>query len=151
MQQFPLGGLKRFGSLLVLAALAAVGCGGSGSVSGKVVYNGTTVKGGTVMLVDSTGKAYSSPIAQDGTYQIDKVPTGDVKVMVETKSIEAASKIPSYKPPAGQTVPGAPTPPDPEEAKRRYVPIPDKYQSVETTDLTYTVKSGSQPYDPPLK
>lgn len=152
MQVLPGEGLKTFCPLLVLAALGVAGCGGgSGSVSGKVVFNGTTLKGGTISFIDSDDHGYNSPISEDGTYKIDKVPAGEVKVMVETKTVLAASKVPTYKPPPGQTPPGFTPPPDPEEAKKRYVAIPDKYQDPKTTDLKYTVKPGGQTYDPPLK
>ena len=151
MQVFPRGGLKTFRPLLVLAVVGLAGCGGAGSISGKVSYNGAVVKGGNISVIDAEGKSFSSPINEDGTYKIDKVAPGDATFMVETKSILAASKVMINKPPPGQQVPGAPPPVDPEDAKKRYLAIPDKYEDPKTTDLKYTVKSGSQTYDPPLK
>jgi hypothetical protein len=152
MPQFAMWRLSRFCPLLVLAAasLGAAGCGEPvGSVSGKVLYNGAAVKAGSVGFVDAQGKGYSSPIAEDGTYKIDKVPAGPVKVTVETSSILAAAKAPSYAPPADAK--GSYTVPDAAKAKANYVKIPDKYEDAQKTDLTYTVTPGSQPHDIELK
>lgn len=149
------GSLSRLLPVLALAAACgAVGCGGNtGTVSGKVVYNGTVVKGGVVSFNTQDGHAASADIQEDGTYRAVKVPLGEVKVTVNNKMYKPrTANVPSYKPPPGQGPSGGGyLNADPEEAKRRYVPIPDDYAGVDKTPLTYTVTAGSQTYDPPLK
>jgi hypothetical protein len=130
--------------LLLSLGLGAAGCGSAASVSGKVSYKGAPVKGGTVTFYNASNWTGTSPIGADGSYKIDKVPSGTVKITVETKSAKPnpmASRMP--KPPKD-----APVPPgsmyegggDPD----RYVAIPDKYADKEQSGLTYDVKSGSQ-------
>ena len=53
----PLRELGRWGTFLVLLVLVGVsGCGSTGSVSGKVSYKGTPLKGGTVTFLSSESK-----------------------------------------------------------------------------------------------
>jgi hypothetical protein len=57
-------------------------------------------------------------------------------------SLRQKASLPKYKVPAD--APAGYKPPDPEEARRRYVPIPANYTSPETSGLTYLVKRGKQ-------
>ncbi len=62
--------LGRWGALLVLLVpLGMSGCGGTGSVSGKVSYKGQLLKGGNVTFISSEGKpTVSASIQEDGSY-----------------------------------------------------------------------------------
>lgn len=139
------------GLLVWIALLAASGCGPSfGSVSGKVLSNGKPLKGGNVTFVSGEGIAsVAVPIAEDGSYRIDKIQVGEVKVCVETQSLNPArmARAPSYQPPPGMTAPGGYMPTDRTALARRFVAIPEKYAETQTTPLKYTVQSGSQQYD----
>src|SRR4051794_22586118 len=94
MCSFPLRGLGRWGLfLLLLTPLGLSGCGASGSVSGKVSYKGTMLKGGTVTFHSPMGKASAvAQIGEDGSYTIEKVPAGDVKICVDTKMLDPGVK-----------------------------------------------------------
>ena len=144
--------LGRSGAFLVLAvSLAAVGCGpSSGAVTGKVTYKDAPLKGGRVHFTASDGKAYSSEIADDGTYTVDKVPVGEAKVSVETSYLNMSGRTPAYKPPPGTSAPPGAIGNDPEAMRKKYVKIPDNYEDPEASKLTYTVKPGAQHYDIPL-
>jgi len=130
-----------------------LGCGPStGTVSGKVTYKGQLVKGGNVTFVSAQGRpSGSASIKEDGTYKVERVATGPVKICVETESLNPArrSKAVKYSPPPGQKAPHgfAPGP----DTSHLYVRIPPQYKDVETTDLDYQVKGGSQTHDIQLK
>jgi hypothetical protein len=85
------------------ASLGLAGCGSSsGIVTGKVTYNNRPLKGGNVTFVGANGSA-SARINEDGTYTIDKVPTGEAKIAVETSSLRPR-RVPNYKVKGGQQV-----------------------------------------------
>jgi len=142
------------GALCLCGILLAAGCGGGkkGEVSGKVLYQGKPVRGGTVSFIPEGGGLMSSAIEEDGSYTVRNVPVGAVKITVETDSFR-----PPVMPPGG---PGSGGPPegvmkymkgknaalaDPQRAKR-YVPIPLQYGDPRQSNLTYTVTGGKQEY-----
>ena len=151
MRSSPLRGLTRLLPVFVLAACGAAGCSGdSGTVSGKVVKaDGTVVKGGDISFITKDGHAANADIQENGSYRAEKVPLGDVKITVSTKKYKPVTNAITYQPPPGQNAPNQAG--DPEEAKRRYVQIPDDYADLDRTPLSYTVKPGDQTYDPPIK
>jgi hypothetical protein len=152
----PSRGLPGWGTFLVLLALVALtGCGGSTStVKGKVSYNGKLLKGGNVTFISTTsGKpSVSAPIMEDGTYLATGVPTGKVKICVETLSLNPAGKrtFPNYKPPGGQKAPGG-LASSPEDMSKRYVEIPSAYSDADKTTLTCEVKGGTTEHNIELK
>ncbi len=67
-------------------------CGGfnkAAILSGKVTYPtpAKPVTGGAIIVLPSDGRSLSAPIKWDGTFTIGEVPTGDMKVTIETESI----------------------------------------------------------------
>jgi hypothetical protein len=153
-----------FGWILCLCAfLLTAGCGGKGAVSGKVLYQGKPVRAGTVSFVLEGGGVVSSLIGEDGSYTIQNVPPGTVKITVET-----ASARPLFVQDSGQERRGQKKAPDSEapefmmkyskekdsrvaERGQRYVPIPEQYSDPAKSNLTYVVKSGKQEHDIDLK
>jgi len=138
--------------LLAAAALGSAGCSGSATatVTGKVSSNGVPLKGGNVTFFSTEGKrSVTGPINEDGTYRLEKVPAGKVKIVVETESLNPATKPRvKYSPPKDQAPPGGGyAPPNFEELAKRYRKIPDAYATQESTPLEYTVTSGSQEKD----
>ena len=127
--------------------LGAGGCSPpTATVSGTVkAPDGTVLKGGSVVFYDADGKTYRSEINENGKYTIDKVPPGKMTVTVDTSML---------KPSQGRV---NPAPPDAkgggqkQATPRCYVPIPPGYADPQSSGLTYTVTTGSQTYDPPLK
>ncbi len=150
MHDSPCRGLGRWARVLaLLALLGAMGCSTSpGTVSGKVYYQGTPLKGGNVLFRNvEKNQSGTSSIAEDGSYTIPQLPPGLVKITVETESLKVRAGARKLNLP-----PGAPNKPmDPEEAKRRYVEIPGKYADVEQSGLTFTVKGGKQDHDVKLE
>jgi hypothetical protein len=131
------------------------GCGSKGTVSGKVLYQGKPLPGGTVTFLQEQG-AFHSVIHEDGSYRVTGVSPGLATITVSspdppipqprTLSMEKmAEKATSRKieiPPEVAKHMG-----DPEAGKRRYMAIPSKYKDEKKSGLSYTVKSGSQNYD----
>jgi hypothetical protein len=139
--------------LCVWGILLAVGCSGSkGVVSGKVLYQGKPIRGGTVSFILEKGGVMFCPIEEDGSYTIRNVPPGPVKITVETQSFRplVVPAGPRSGPPELMKKMMEPQTNDPERAKR-YVPIPIHYSDPSKSNLTYTVQSGAQIHDIDLK
>jgi len=84
---------KRYRShgLAFVVVLLAVGCGSrTGDVSGKVLYKGKPLSGGSVTFFHSKG-ASSSRIDNDGSYTVFKVPVGEAKITVQSLRAEGLS------------------------------------------------------------
>lgn len=120
---------------LVLAAgsFLVAGCGSTGSVSGRVTNKGKSLPSGTVTLLTSENKIFTSQIASDGTYAVRQLPVGPVKIAVQTPPhiIVNDPQMPSQ--------PDVPAPPP--------VPIPPKYRDPNASGLTLNVTGGSQTHD----
>jgi hypothetical protein len=130
-------------------ALGVAGCGGGRSkatVSGKVFYKDTPLKGGNVTFVGSDKQTYMAEIHEDGSYAVETLPPGEVKIAVETNSLRPPNpNVLKNKPPADAG--GGYTPPDYEARAKRYVPIPTRYSDAEQSGLSYSVKTGKQEHD----
>jgi hypothetical protein len=147
----------RFAALLSLLSCLAwlAGCGGSsahGKVSGKVLYNDKPVTGGTVTFrpADTAENAVFAQIDANGNYSAS-VPVGPVKIAVNNKDLEPLEIKKSPRPtfPKGTTPATEKEDPrvNPQKPPGTYVKIPEKYNQVESSGLTYTVKSKSQNFD----
>jgi hypothetical protein len=102
----------------------------TGSVEGKVVFRGQPLPGGVVGFHPEKGKPVLAKIDADGNYLAPAVPVGAVKVTVDTKAA---------KPKPGEGKPA------------KYIPIPAKYATPETSDLKLTVQKGKQTFNIELK
>jgi len=99
------------------SCICLFGCGkGSGDVSGTVTYKGERLKGGTVTFSSASGgPSFTSPIAEDGTYTLHSVESGEYKVCVETESLKprtAAGPSMGRGPGGKGSPPGGGGPPD---------------------------------------
>jgi hypothetical protein len=151
---------SQVGFLLLLPALA--GCGtGKGTVSGKVLYKGKAVPGGYVTFRPADGRQneFTATIDENGDYEAT-VAAGEATICVDNRNLAndpgdgkrvAPTLPPGIKLPpgfaSGGDRPAGPAPRAAEKQDGRYVPIPPKYYTAETSGLKYTVKRGSQQYD----
>ena len=136
--------------LAPLMMLLVIGCSPKSSVPksnihGKVTYKNAPVGGG-IMTFYSENSTTTCGLNPDGTYAIQGVPLGAIKVGIETESIkEQGYKAPPNMPKEMKdkmkdemakqnTASGGPV----------YVPIPKKYANKNTTTLTCEVKDGKQ-------
>jgi hypothetical protein len=145
--------------LLSVAVLAA-GCSGRGSISGKVYFKDQPLGGGTVVFTSADGQGSKvADIQPDGSYTIDAMPAGPVKIAVETESVRPARSgagappglpmPPPDKIPAGvdaKTVYSASRP-----VPRKYTAIPRDYADIAKSGLEYAVIQGPQQHDIRMK
>jgi len=133
-------------AVLVASLPLLTGCGGgTGSVSGKVMYNGTALPYGSVQFM-TPGGAFVSEIGSDGSYSLSSLPIGSATISVTCqdpkyadymKQLSASGRDPKIPKPKGR----------PED----YSKIPSKYSDFNTSGLTYEVKSGAHTYNIELK
>lgn len=126
------------GLLMVFLA----GCQGTGSVAGKVTYQGKPLVYGTVLVIGSDNASAQAEIQTDGHYSASGLAVGEVKIAVNSSNpkgvaIYAGFKDPKKKPPPFE-VPG-------------WFAIPQKYEDVATSGLTHTIRRGSNAFDIELK
>ena len=144
-----------WGPLLSSAAAALLlglaGCTGTptGSVSGKVTYQGKAVRHGTVMFVGSNSLAAYGAIGDDGQYSIPKVAAGPAKITVSS---------PDPKGGGGRARKGDKDAPDVpirgEEVRaevKGWFPLPDEYGDLSRSKLTFEVKPGPNTHNIELK
>lgn len=143
-------------SLLVLAA----GCGSKGgTVSGKVYYKDQPLPAGFVQFFpEGKGGDFSSPIKEDGSYSISKVPPGPVKITVIVNTGNPLANMPPMA--RGKGAQGMKTASEmmkkgkeggegggnPFDIKKG-IKIPPNYGSPDTSNLKLDVTGGIQPHD----
>ncbi len=131
--------------LVGLLLLTVIGCGGNpmGNIKGTVTFNGKPLKGGRVTFLSTkpnTGKTVE--IGEDGSYKVEKIPVGPVKILVETDYLKKSSAYAGKNAaPADSKVQNTKTG---EDTMSRYTEIPREYSNPEASDLAYTVKKGDQ-------
>ncbi len=121
------------------------------TLSGRVTIDGKPVTAGNVLLVSENGQlTASAPLRGDGTYVVKEPPLGQVKIAVETLLYRDRA-APEY----GSEKTGKPglvgsagmVLPDPMVRGLVYQPIPEKYESVETSGLTLVIERKVQEFD----
>lgn len=157
--------------LLLLPFL--IGCGTNKTkVSGRVLYKGKPLPGGSVLFrpADSKQNSITAELDEQGNYEVT-LPAGEVQVAVDNRELEPIADAPSGGLPPGlpaaarealtKAKPSSP-PPDapppaadnssaPTKPRGKYIRIPTKYYDTETSDLKFTVQPGSQTHDIELK
>ena len=126
------------GTLTLILPILSVGCGSSGPamgrVSGKVTYKGSPLTKGTVTFQSTApnGRNATGEIQSDGSYTLQTENPSDGALLGEYKVAIYAhdEEVLDY------------TPAKPVPLKRL---APAKYEKTETSGLTATIKSGSNP------
>jgi hypothetical protein len=111
--------------------LFCAGCGGPGTVSGKVTLDGTPLPGGLVSFHDSEGQTRSGGISLEGNYTVSNIAPGKTQVSVLTLGERRGIREPEN----GQRALNSLGP---------YVPIPAKYMDKERSGIGLEVKTGRQ-------
>jgi hypothetical protein len=128
---------RSFPGLLLTSALFLAGCGNPmGTVSGHVAYKGQPLPSGTVTFLTEKGKVFTSQLTSDGSYCVRLLPSGSVKITVQTPP-QITFKDAAPRP---ADIPATP-PPSPS------VTIPPKYSDPNTSGLMLDVTGGMQTHD----
>jgi hypothetical protein len=133
-----------------LAILAVAGCleDPTGTVKGRVTFNGKPLPSGTVTFVFHGGRGVESArILPDGTYSLPEVPLGESRVTVQTPD-------PRRLPEGLRKALDGPAAENATVVARRdaavivpSVEIPKRYNDPETSGLTFTVMQGGNLHD----
>jgi hypothetical protein len=131
-------------SVVALIFLFMAGCSaGSGSLSGKVTYQEKTVIYGTVMAICSDGITRSANIAADGTYRIDNLPTGAVKLGVVSPEPPDPTVMSGRQSGRG----GGAEPPAPQSVDRsKWFRIPDEFGDPRTSGQETQISVGANTF-----
>ena len=112
-------------------------------VSGKVLFKGKPLPGGTVSFVAVNGGFTSTgTIDENGNYQI-KAPVGDVEISVMNRMLQPSRGSKGMRPARLKKAEAK----ENRLLKGRWVKIPSHYEDPHTSGLKYTVKQGPQTHD----
>ena len=136
-----------------LTLLSCTGCGDkTGDVAGTVRYDGQEIPHGRIVFYCQGGDklVLMGPIS-DGSYSIQDVPVGPAKITVETfeqkttpvpgqfsKHGSMSSPIPQDQPPDGAAI---------GDSNRDYLAIPNRYRSVDRSNLDVEISRGQNVHD----
>lgn len=135
--------MPRWTLVALLLATTLPGCfRTTGTVSGKVTFQGQPVPAGSVTFVHADGATISGSI-HEGGYSIAKLPTGSCTILVV--SLPSPKSI--WNPQKKERVGGE----DASAKSRNPIPLPSRYSDAKESDLHYEVKIGSQTYNIELK
>jgi hypothetical protein len=123
-------------SFAAAALLFLAGCGGPGTVTGKVTFNGQPLPGGLVTVHDSEGQPRNGPISKDGTYSVSNITPGPAQVTVLT-----VPDLKSIRDPEGKG----------KDPLGKFVEIPQKFSDKTKSGFSLEVKSGKQEFNLDLK
>jgi hypothetical protein len=152
--------------VLLFVGFLVGGCGSSkGTVSGKVSYNGIPLSDGEVSFLPESGQgAFNARIKEDGSYTIEKVPAGKVKIVVATSSARGndprmammkqamKSNKMELSEEARKSMPsGAKDAIEGSGQSGQSTSIPRRYSDPEKSGLELTVTGGKQTHDIELK
>ena len=134
--------------LVVIASL--LGCGGgasgpTGTVNGKLTLNGQPAPTGTVVSFSSQESARTGQVSSDGTFTVMQIPVGEYKVSVTPAPQNTFSEDPKQAMLKAMENQQKGIVPEPSEQ------IPGKYQSIETSGISYEVKEGSNDFTLDMK
>jgi hypothetical protein len=139
--------------LLCLAAGCARNPNAPAKISGRVMYKGNPVPGGTITLHSEGKGSYSRELAEDGTYEFADIPTGTLTVTVDTEQLNPKKKAPDYGGAIGNKMYAERVAAEQKmgrniapkgQSQGNYVKIPLKYSSSKTSPLTVDIQSGRQ-------
>lgn len=137
--------------LCVAALLAcAAGCGDGlnrgGELSGKVLLGDKPIGGGRVEIFSADDRhSGSCEVRPDGGYTLKEPPLGKCKLVVTTSHLKGIPLPPRND--KGKVSGSSGGMMFPEDVGLVYVPIPERYERREQTDLSVIVARGKQPHD----
>jgi hypothetical protein len=142
------------GRLLLLLPLCLVlvfGCkrgnpNAPAKISGKVLYKGDPVPGGTVTFNPTgEGPGYTAAIAPDGSYHATDLPTGEFVVTIDNEFMNPEHKMKEYRGAKDKGQVMSPAPQGKNKAgEGTYIKLPPKYTDKKTSPFHETINKGEQ-------
>ena len=130
---------------VVLAAVLGMlcGCSGASTVTGKVRYQGRPVIYGSVIIRNADGTAHSGVIEPDGSYTVEGVGRGPVKIAVISRDPSKGRSTQLGEPGhlGQQGVAQA------KAAMKDWFPLPKKYEDPGSSGLTGSIESRRVEHD----
>ncbi|MCI0376193.1 MAG: hypothetical protein L0215_01170 [Gemmataceae bacterium] len=114
--------------------LAAAGCQSQGNVSGKVTYKSKPVVFGTILIQGSDGNARQGNIATDGSFSVRGLAVGQARVAVNSPDPKGITLLPNRNPNYKQ---------DPYPDVPGWFALPNRFEDVSTSGLTYQINGGN--------
>jgi hypothetical protein len=149
----PLVRLALGATLTVFALSLFAGCGPPvGEVRGKVYHKGKVVTSGFVTVVGIDGLPKQSEIAEDGSFRVQKVPLGEVTIVVTSPPLEkknAPRQRPTrVDPETGKPIAATETPELGTEYQRKtWRELPLHYSDITKSKLNYSVTGPVNTYE----
>jgi hypothetical protein len=133
----------------LLGLCTLTGCGGkeTSDITGKVTYKGKALAYGYVNLISSDEKSFQGEIQSDGSYSIPKVPVGPAKIGIDAVDPKVKQEAAEMLKKSRTVGPDGAAPPKPTFDPNKLHPIPDAYNSPETSGLKVEVKKGTTTYN----
>ncbi|HEY1376441.1 MAG TPA: hypothetical protein VGF55_06585 [Gemmataceae bacterium] len=132
--------------------LLLAGCApGKADVTGRVTHKGKAVVVGTVIARGPDGIEMTGGIRPDGTYAVQGVTAGAVKLAVVSRDpavVGARARAGKGRADGKEDADkggGPVAPPPPTDAQ--WFPLPDKYESTDTSGVETTLKAGPNQFD----
>jgi hypothetical protein len=138
------GGVSGVGVLFMVIALFTLHK-PKATVTGRVTHRGKPVIWGTVLLFAPDGKSAAGRIEPDGTYTVENAPVSPVNVAVVSQDplyAHYARQIKSKREKVPMKQWAAP-PVD----RKKWFPLPQKYEDPKTSGLTMSLKGGPNTWD----
>lgn len=132
-------------SPIACLALLAVGCSGKGDLAGKVMYKEKPIVFGTVQVIASDNQPRQCQIAEDGSYSLQDVPTGEVKIAVTSPNPKSIGSNLIKREGVDPKLYGG------FDHVKGWFAIPAEFGDVNTSGLGTTVKSGINSFNIELK
>jgi len=141
--------MRRSGAVLLPILLAvAGGCSKTATVTGKVTYQGRPVTYGSVIFLNADNTARSGVIAADGSYRVENVLPGTVKIAVISHDpAKGRSVVRGRKStPTAKTTGASPSVP-----AGGWFPLPPRFESPTSSGLGCDVSAGPSGHDIEMK
>jgi hypothetical protein len=127
-------------ALAAALLVSACGCGKpGGTVNGRISYRGHPVTYGSVILVSADGTSHSGSIKPDGSYTVNRVPPGAVKIGVVGRDPAKRRTVLEGGQRLSRADKGAAAKKHPDEI---WFPLPRKLEDPETSGLSCNVTPG---------
>lgn len=135
--------LPRWMLAAALLTMALSGCSSStGTVSGKVAFQGKPVPAGTVTFIHADGPTRSGSI-HEGSYSVAQIPPGPCLILIVSLPPPRSMWSPEKRErAAGNSV---------SSKFQAPMPLPARYGDPQKSDLRYEVTTGRQTHDIELK